>query len=519
MAKYSRRITAPPIDRCLIYYRVSSEEQARDGQSLLVQLEDCRTYSQGRGWAIVGEYHDILTGSNPERPGYQALLAEARRLAADGRPVAVVVRWLHRLGRQVLESVRCREEFKRIGVPIHSVGEGGEVSDFVANIMASVAEYELEQLSDRVVAVWDGIAAKGWAKTSPPPWGYYWRPATKAERAEGAPNSVLDVDTTAAPYVKELFERAASGVSIRSLQPWATNLPGAVRGGRKMSRRTINDMLRSPIYAARPFRGAEDVLSRPVTRWPALVSDETWAAVRDRIEGFTRVPRRASNRFLLTGFLRCPACGSRMRGQAPQQRYRCGGTDSVFKGAVCWQTVNMPRADSLVIDLVGDLLDRITADRELQRALERDWDAGKESKPKGQDVARQLQARIENARANVDRATDLLIQRAVKQDAYDRAVQRALADADAARDELERLRRQPPPPRGPSFAEFMAVASSWSSVFRGAAVDVQREALALFVERVVAVREQQGVYRIDVTWTPLGRKIRSAAGLPLAVAA
>jgi DNA invertase Pin-like site-specific DNA recombinase len=109
----------------------------------------------------VGEYRDILTGSNPDRPAFKQLLAEARHLRAENRGVAVVVRWLHRLGRQVLESVRCREEFKKIGVPIHSTGEGGEVSDFVANIMASVAEFELDQLSDRIVSVWDGVTSKG----------------------------------------------------------------------------------------------------------------------------------------------------------------------------------------------------------------------------------------------------------------------------------------------------------------------------------------------------------------------
>jgi DNA invertase Pin-like site-specific DNA recombinase len=87
VAKSSRRITAPPIDRCLIYYRVSSEEQARDGQSLLTQLDACRAYAKARGCAIAGEYRDILTGSNPDHPAHQQLLAEARHLRAKDRGV------------------------------------------------------------------------------------------------------------------------------------------------------------------------------------------------------------------------------------------------------------------------------------------------------------------------------------------------------------------------------------------------------------------------------------------------
>ncbi|TMF01535.1 MAG: recombinase family protein, partial [Chloroflexi bacterium] len=110
MARSKRRITAAPLDRCLIYYRVSSQEQAREGMSEAAQLEDCRRYAASRGWAIAGEYSDRLSGMRDDRPGYVALVAEARRLRTGGRPVAIVVKWLHRLGRKVLEAVNNRAE-------------------------------------------------------------------------------------------------------------------------------------------------------------------------------------------------------------------------------------------------------------------------------------------------------------------------------------------------------------------------------------------------------------------------
>jgi len=436
-------------------------------------------------------------------------LAEARRLRAQNRGVAVVVRWLHRLGRQVLESVRCREEFKKLGVPIHSTGEGGEVSDFVANIMASVAEFELDQLSDRIVAVWDGITSKGCAKTTRAPWGYYWRPATDLERAQGAPKSVLAADATAAPYVKELFDRVASGVSIRSVQPWITTLPATVRGARNMSRKTLNDLLRSPVYIARPHHGDTDILSRPPAKWPALVSDETWTAVNNRLDAFSRAPRRLSNRFLLTGFIFCPACGGRMRGQAPQRRYRCGGTDGVFEGNPCWQTADMARVDNLVLTELGTLLQRLTTDPNLQAALKRAW-AHHQPQPHHKHTAEKLQARIDTARASIDRATDLLIQRVIQKEAYDRAIQRAQSDADTARDELEVLRRTPAPVPLPPLSEVLHTAGSWATVLQGADVTAQRDVLAALVHRVVATREGRGRYRIAIAWTPLGQALQSA---------
>jgi DNA invertase Pin-like site-specific DNA recombinase len=46
----------------LIYTRVSSDEQARDGLSLDAQLSECRRYATQHGWIIGGEHQDVLTG-------------------------------------------------------------------------------------------------------------------------------------------------------------------------------------------------------------------------------------------------------------------------------------------------------------------------------------------------------------------------------------------------------------------------------------------------------------------------
>src|SRR5258708_1971187 len=65
-------------------------------------------------------------------------------------PAVVVVVALDRFGRRMLERVRCREELKALGVTTHSVREGGEVSDLVANILASVAQEEVTRLGMRI---------------------------------------------------------------------------------------------------------------------------------------------------------------------------------------------------------------------------------------------------------------------------------------------------------------------------------------------------------------------------------
>src|SRR4051794_18961153 len=90
---------AGQIITALIYTRVSSDEQAREGVSLDAQLRECRQYVAERGWLLGREYQDVLSGTRDDRPDYLALMVEVRRLRAEGQPVAVVVMRLDRFGR------------------------------------------------------------------------------------------------------------------------------------------------------------------------------------------------------------------------------------------------------------------------------------------------------------------------------------------------------------------------------------------------------------------------------------
>src|ERR687897_176166 len=195
-----RKSEATSITTALVYTRVSSEEQAREGVSLDAQLAECRRYAAQHGWLLGDEFQDVLSGRLDDRPQYQALLAEVRRLRGEGRAVEVVVLRLDRLGRRILERVRCREELKALGVPVHSVREGGEVSDLVANILASVAEEETRAMGERITVAKQHLTGNGWYITGQVPWGYRIRPATPEERAQGSPMSVLEPNPVEVPW-------------------------------------------------------------------------------------------------------------------------------------------------------------------------------------------------------------------------------------------------------------------------------------------------------------------------------
>src|SRR3954454_23542307 len=176
----------------LIYSRVSSDEQEDEGVSLPAQVSECRRYVGRQEWVFGDELQDVETGRRDDRRDYQRLLMTVRGLALEGKSAAVVVASLDRLGRNVAERVRAYEELKRLGAPIHSVREGGIVSEFTYNILAAVAQEESRKLGERVRASVRFVAERGWHPVGRVAWGYQWRPATGGERAEGAPSSVME---------------------------------------------------------------------------------------------------------------------------------------------------------------------------------------------------------------------------------------------------------------------------------------------------------------------------------------
>jgi site-specific DNA recombinase len=502
------------ITRALIYTRVSKDEQAREGISLDAQLADCRRYAAQHSWVLDGEYQDVLSGTRDDRPQYQALLAEVRRLRAQGSAVTVVVAKLDRFGRRLLERVRCREELKGLGVPVHSVREGGEVSDLVANILASVAQEEVRQLGERVATVRRHIASNGWRPVGTCPWGYRWRPATEDERRYGAPKSVLDVDLETAPYVRRAFEMVAAGGTVRSVMRWAASLPSGARGGRVLGHSAVNKLVRMPVYVGRQERAdGGDVLADPPQRWPALVDDVTWAKVQRRIEGHARMPRQASGEYLLTGLMRCPICGDRMSGWRIRQRsprYRCQR-----KAPTCYGDSMMEPVDAKVLDDVTTVVSVVAAqDATLQKILRREWDSLRQPCGDAARVVQAMQALDRAAAKSRQRLTDaavLLVDGTLDKDGYERLRDKATADLEAAEAEMTRLRGMGSAPELPSFNDVLREAGGWAAALREADTSAVREVLAVLIERVVPTRPSVGRYEAQITWTPAGEALRLIA--------
>lgn len=519
----------------LLYIRVSTEEQAEKGLSLGTQEVRTQEYSRYAGLPVAGVFRDVMSGRRADRPGYQDLLEQARQLAADGAAFAVVIMRLDRLGRNARERLRWWDECKELGGEIHSVNEGGRQSEFVYNILAAVAQEESRAISERVRTTWAALRANGWHRPTAAPWGYQWRPATTAERAEGAPVSVLDVDLLAAPLVTAVFQRIAQGEATRALAREIADAPSAQRGGRAVTLRTVQDALRNPLYAGRmprrvpsKKRGVEwkrlaredarlALSDRPRGRWPALVDDVTWQTVQDRLA--SRATFRRRDAFLLAGLLRCPACSTRMRGEtlpsgtnrSLQYRYRCDGLR-------CYATAHMVSVDTLALEEVARL-EAAASLPQLRTHVLRAAQRLAAPKGNGHVPIGELEARLQRVRKRGTLASERWLDGRMDDVLYQDFQAKLRTDIAELEEQISQTRAAAAPER----ALDSKIERLWSTLAQLKPVPMraaQRAVLDELMTDITPIRERRGHFRLEINWTPLGQALRDVvAALPVRAAA
>lgn len=524
-------MSAAPADLtyALIYSRVSTDDQKREGVSLDEQVGTGRSYAAQPGWLIWREYQDVQTGTSATRPDYQAMLAEARALKAEKRRAAVIVKFQDRLGRNMLEALRAYVELGELGVEVHVTSSGGVPTELEYGMRALIAQEESRNTRRRVRSTLAYFAARQWHKPGSLAWGYRLRPATAAERADGSPTNVLELDEQTAPYVRDAWERFAAGESMREVAIWAAGLPDAARGGRNLGYNAVRKTLRAPVYVGRLGAYDEDdpdgVLARPLGRWPALVDDETWRRCTTQRRVASKLPRQASGDYPLTGLMRCSRCGSRMSGRLKgtqggtreaRREYICHAGLVLGAGNAerrCLMTVRAEVVEGPVLETISGMLVAAGEPRQRQRVLR---EIGRQSA--GPDVV-ETERRV--AALEADRAKTLNRMHALTSMRADGEI-----DADGYRvssaryrDELDRLDetlktvRSRTPSRAPASAleAVLGSCAAWGRAIERAEGAALREVLALLLDAVSPVRLGRGAYEPDYTWTETGHLLIQAA--------
>ncbi len=137
------------------YRRVSTQEQGRSGLGLDAQTRDINLYLEhysDEPWEIVGEFTEIHSGFNNDRP----VLAEALALAKKEKAILLVAK-LDRLSRRVSMIAGLMEtkglQFKVANLP--------SADQFQLHLYAALAEKERDFISQRTKAALVEAKARG----------------------------------------------------------------------------------------------------------------------------------------------------------------------------------------------------------------------------------------------------------------------------------------------------------------------------------------------------------------------
>jgi DNA invertase Pin-like site-specific DNA recombinase len=135
------------VKRAALYCRISTGDQ-----HLETQLLDLRELAKQRGFEIVGEYTDVISGAKAKRPGLDRLMADARRRRFD----VLLVAAFDRIARNVRHFLEVLDEFNYLGIQFVSLREsidtGGPLGRAMVVIVGAIAELERSLIVERVRA-------------------------------------------------------------------------------------------------------------------------------------------------------------------------------------------------------------------------------------------------------------------------------------------------------------------------------------------------------------------------------
>jgi len=136
-----------------LYARVSTRDKDQDPDTQLLPL---REYAHGQGWEVVQEYVDMASALDLRgRTAWRELLRDA----ALRRFGSVLVLRLDRAFRSVADLHSTLARWEPLGVQFLSLREGFDTRSamgrLLMNLLASLAEFELELIRERIA---DGLA-------------------------------------------------------------------------------------------------------------------------------------------------------------------------------------------------------------------------------------------------------------------------------------------------------------------------------------------------------------------------
>jgi len=311
----------------IIYARVSTSAQEREGTSLDSQLEALRSYAKKNKYSVLKSISESHTGSDLwDRPG----INQARELIRARKAEVLVCYAIDRLSRNPAHLLILLEEAERHNARIEFVTERMEDSPewrLIQYVKSYAAELEREKIRERCVRGKKQRALAGKLhRSSTELYGYIRN--HEANRREIIEHEAF--------HVKRIFDMVLAGHSCNGIANTLNSegVPPPSAGKRTFkdgrlaiwSPSTIQRIIREPSYCGRPVawrwqaatskngnrtkRPESEHIKLPAELCPPIISPDIWDAAQRALSANTGTLTRNMDRFaLLRGIIFCATCG------------------------------------------------------------------------------------------------------------------------------------------------------------------------------------------------------------------
>lgn len=289
--------------RAVIYCRVSTEEQAKGGESLSSQRQHCCAFAERNGYQVIEKFiEEGESGRTMERTKLKKLLGYC--FNKSNNVGAVICLKEDRFSRNVFNYGQLEKALREAGIRLLFVESNNEQSasgKLIRNINNSFAEFESDVNSERTRAGIAEAIAKG-------RWVWALRGYSFKKNYEGKKQLFPNEDSI---HIKKIFNLASKGIYSQIEICKQLN-----RDGFKISKQALSVLLHNSVYCGL----LPDTYNRNNGQYikgihEPLISEEQFFTVQRILQGKSRlsiVRLRNNPKFPLKGIIRCSVCGNKL---------------------------------------------------------------------------------------------------------------------------------------------------------------------------------------------------------------
>lgn len=378
--------------RAALYIRVSTDEQALNGDSIITQKDALTLYAKNNNMTIVDYYiDDGYTATNLKRPNLQRLLTDINNKLVDIVLFTKIDRW----SRGVRNYYRIQDTLDKNKVHWKTIFEDYDTSTASGrlhiNIMLSVAENESAQTSERIRAVFKNKYAKGEVCTGNVAKGY---------RIE---NKKLVIDPIAAEMVRDIFNQYEKIVSIRKVLAYVKE------NYEHIYYNPLRNILSNTLYIGIHPNGTKNYC-------PPIISTEQFYNVQRLLKRNQKVyvQQGEKSSYIFAGVLKCKFCNCTLVGNRLKKYNKTVGTyiykvykcQNNYRNHLCSNKYHIPETNILEKYLINNI-----------KTLLSDYIATI-SKEKTQNKKGENSKQIKNIKRRMDKLKELYLEDLIDKEIY-----------------------------------------------------------------------------------------------------